>query len=151
MVPVRIVALERFPTTAHGKIDKAGLPVPDLTDTGAAHQPPRDPVEELIAAIWRQELNLADGEGLGVHDGFVALGGHSLLATQIVSRVRDAFGIDLPIGVVFERQTIAGLTTALREREPRPGHVMTIARLRHQIDQLSDQQVEQLIAEANAS
>src|SRR5262249_30540059 len=63
-------------------------------------------VEEMVASGWSALLGL---ERVGAHDSFFDLGGHSLLATQVVSRLRDAFGVEIPLRALFESPTVAGL------------------------------------------
>jgi acyl carrier protein len=108
MVPSALVFLDFLPLTPNGKIDRRALPRPDqsrpeLEDEFVA---PRTPTEELLAEKWSEVLKV---ERVGVHDNFFALGGHSLLATQVISRLREAFGIALPLRSLFERPTVAGL------------------------------------------
>jgi amino acid adenylation domain-containing protein len=108
MVPSAFISLESLPLTPNGKIDRQSLPDPGharLTDA-AEFVPPRNPVEEMIATGWAAILGL---ERVGIHDNFFQLGGHSLLATQVVSRLRDAFGVEIPLRALFESPTVAGL------------------------------------------
>ena len=74
--------------------------------------PHRTPVEEILANIWSEVLKL---DKVGIHDNFFHLGGHSLLATQVVSRIRDALKLDLPLRTLFEAPTIHGLAQKLQE------------------------------------
>ncbi|HZF12188.1 MAG TPA: amino acid adenylation domain-containing protein, partial [Thermoanaerobaculia bacterium] len=108
MVPSHLVLLDALPLTAHGKVDRAALPEPDPDRAGVEAElvAPRGPLEEAVARIWLELLGL---EAVGVLDNFFALGGHSLLATQVVSRLRDSQGVELPVRALFEEPTIAGL------------------------------------------
>ncbi len=108
MVPPLFVPLETLPRTAGGKVDRRALPAPDADAVSARadYVAPRSEVEEELARLWGEVLGV---ERVGIHDGFFALGGHSLLATQLVSRVRDAFGVELPLRRLFETPTVAAL------------------------------------------
>jgi amino acid adenylation domain-containing protein len=108
MVPAAFVLLYALPLTAHGKIDRRALPAPDQArpELKSAYVAPGTPVEEILIGIWAEVLGI---EQAGIHDNFFELGGHSLLATQVVSRVRDAFQVELPLRVFFESTTVAGL------------------------------------------
>ncbi|MGH7834013.1 MAG: phosphopantetheine-binding protein, partial [Candidatus Binatia bacterium] len=126
MVPSAFVLLDVLPRTPHGKLDRRALPEPDqsrpeLEENLAA---PRTPVEEAIVEIWREVLSL---DRVGVHDNFFELGGHSLLATQVISRLREAFQVELPLRSLFERPTIAGLADQVdivlwAGKKPQTGH-----------------------------
>ncbi len=104
MVPTEFVVLDRLPLNANGKVDRRALPAPGPS-VAAGRLAPRTPAEELVADVFERVL----GTRPGVHDNFFDLGGHSLRATQAVSRVREAFGADLPLRAIFEDPTVAGL------------------------------------------
>jgi amino acid adenylation domain-containing protein len=108
MAPAAYVWLDSLPMTPNGKIDRRALPAPDKTrpELEAAFVAPRTPAEERLAAICAGALGL---ERVGIRDNFFDLGGHSLLAVQVVSRVRQAFAIELPLRSLFENPTVAGL------------------------------------------
>jgi amino acid adenylation domain-containing protein len=112
MVPSAYVVLAAFPLTANGKIDRAALPAPADRPAAEVLVAPRTQEEEVLAAIWAGVLGL---DHVGVHDDFFALGGHSLLATQVISRVRDAFGVELQVRALFEAPTIADLAKRIIE------------------------------------
>ncbi|HEV7509115.1 MAG TPA: amino acid adenylation domain-containing protein [Thermoanaerobaculia bacterium] len=106
MVPAAWVLLDRLPLTANGKVDRAALPAPEEHGEGGAYVAPRSPVEEVLAGIWEEVLEL---QRVGVEDDFFALGGHSLVAAQVTSRVLKAFSVDLPLRFLFEHPTVAAL------------------------------------------
>jgi len=112
MVPSVVVVLDRLPLTPNGKIDVAALPPPDMTTPTAKFVAPRTPLEEALAAIWVDALQVAR---VGATDDFFDLGGHSLLATRLVARVRDVLGVELPVGTLFERPTVAALAAWVEE------------------------------------
>jgi acyl carrier protein len=109
MVPAAFVALDALPLTRNGKVDRRALPEP-ATETADGYTPPRTPTEEVLASIW---ADLLEREHVGADDGFFALGGHSLLATRVVSRVRETFGVELPLRVTFEQPTLGALAAEI--------------------------------------
>ncbi len=108
MVPSDVVMLECFPLNPNGKIDRNALPLPDKSrdKSDSLFVAPRNEVEEKVAAIWEDVLNLSQ---ISVNDNFFELGGHSLNATQVISRIYDAFRINLPIASIFETQNLADM------------------------------------------
>jgi acyl carrier protein len=112
--------LPKLPLNANGKIDRQALPKPeDVRGAGKETIAPRTPSEEVVAAIWAEVLKRDD---LSVDDNFFEIGGHSLLATQIASRLREHFGIPVPVRAVFESPSIAELAKRMdRSRREEQG------------------------------
>ena len=114
MVPVAWVEMARLPLSPNGKVDRKNLPAPEYNrpELAGEYQGARTPAEEVMANIWGEVLRV---DQVGVHDQFFELGGHSLLATQVVSRIRHAFQVELPLRALFEVPTVAGLTERVEQ------------------------------------
>jgi amino acid adenylation domain-containing protein len=110
MVPAAVLVLEALPLLPNGKLDRHSLPAPPQTSAETTFLPPRNQIEELVAAVWSDFLPV---ERVGRHDNFFTLGGHSLLATQVVSRLRSAFACDVTLATLFEAPTVAGVSAAI--------------------------------------
>ncbi|HEY0603423.1 MAG TPA: amino acid adenylation domain-containing protein, partial [Herpetosiphonaceae bacterium] len=125
MIPAALIALDALPLTPNGKIDRRALPAPDASESIIADEfvAPSTPTEQLLAAIWSEVLQ---HEPIGVHDDFFALGGHSLLATQVISRLRTALQIELPLRILFEQPTIAGCAAEIEQRQQQGERVASI-------------------------
>ena len=159
MIPSAFVLLDALPLTANGKLNCRALPAPGQAppELESDYVAPRTPTEELLAEIWAEVLKLKQ---IGVNDDFFQLGGHSLLATQVISRVRERFRIDLPLHYLFEFSTVAGLASAVDDfaRTATATALSKITRdpdrraegLLATINELSDEQVEVLLAETLA-
>ena len=120
MMPSAFVVLESLPLTANGKVDRRALIAlddaikPQLTENYIA---PQTPIEQVLVKIFAEVLGL---KHVGINDNFFELGGHSLLATQLVSRIRDAFGFELPLRSVFETPRIVDLSKLVESKENNP-------------------------------
>ncbi|WP_369356029.1 amino acid adenylation domain-containing protein [Streptomyces sp. cg2] len=115
MVPSSFVVLDALPLTPNGKIDRRALPDPEPAAGGTAYAAPRNAVEEALAAVWAEVL---DVERIGVHDNFFALGGDSIAGLQVAVLARKA-GLRLASKDLFRLQTIAALGPAVTvDRRP---------------------------------
>jgi amino acid adenylation domain-containing protein len=114
MVPSSLRILEALPLNANGKLDYAKLSIWSQSDEDVESRwtPPRTPLEETIAEIFREVLEL---ERIGIHENFFRLGGHSLLATRAIMRLNESFGISLPLRHLFEYTTVAELASAIEQ------------------------------------
>jgi thioesterase domain-containing protein len=110
LVPSAFVAMDEFPVTVHGKVDRRLLPDPGVADGERAYEPPVGPVEEPLAELWQRLLGVARA---GRDDNFFALGGHSLLAMQMVNELRTLLRVELPFRAVFESLTLADLAARI--------------------------------------
>ncbi|HSK63754.1 MAG TPA: amino acid adenylation domain-containing protein, partial [Pyrinomonadaceae bacterium] len=119
MVPSVFVRLDQLPLLPSGKIDRRALPAPDefgRTQQGE-YRPPRTLAEETLCGIWEEVLGL---DRISADDNFFELGGHSLLATQVVSRVKEAVAVDLPLIRFFQTPVLSDLARFI-EHNLRPG------------------------------
>jgi amino acid adenylation domain-containing protein len=108
MVPSLWTFLDALPLSPNGKVDRRALPEP--RGVTRQHVPPRSVLEERVARVWCDVLRV---ERAGANDDFFELGGNSLLATQVVARLSDVLGAELPLRLLFEHPDLEGLARAL--------------------------------------
>jgi amino acid adenylation domain-containing protein len=110
MVPAAFVILEALPVMHNGKVDRRQLPEPEQLHPETELIAPRTIIEELLTVVWKELLGI---EQISVHHNFFELGGHSLLGTQLIGRLRKLFRVELPLRLLFDSPTIAGMAAAV--------------------------------------
>jgi len=113
MMPAVIIEMDAFPLTPSGKINRKALPIPD--EAARVHSEkiaPRTPIEELLVSLCSRVLHMNE---VGINDNFFEIGGHSLLATQMMSRIRDAFEVELPLKDFYENPVISDLALKIEQ------------------------------------
>jgi amino acid adenylation domain-containing protein len=153
MIPASISVIEELPLTRNGKVDRVALAA--LGRANASQPPtfaePRTQNEKKLAEIWGEllgieKVNVDDRFLVSIHDHFFDLGGHSLLAVQMFSRVREAFGVELPLNLIFtSAPTIAGLAKAIEDYTIESADVNEIAAMLEELDGLSDEELQALL------
>lgn len=113
LVPSAIVVLDRIPLNPNGKADRSALPAPAAQGGPSTAS---DAIEEEIAGIWADALGVGRVE---TDRNFFDLGGHSLIATRVVARIRERYGVALPMRLMFEGCTVAELAELVRQAGPR--------------------------------
>ncbi|MEE8522296.1 MAG: amino acid adenylation domain-containing protein, partial [Thermoanaerobaculia bacterium] len=129
-IPGLFVQLKRLPLSLAGKVDVRALPTLEEVRSGIqrAYTAPRTTTERIVSEIWQEVLGhtLPEGQRIGARDNFFTLGGHSLLATRIISRLHQAFGVELPLRRLFDAPTVAQLSGLIddlaisQEKSPAP-------------------------------
>jgi acyl carrier protein len=147
MVPSALVQIDAVPLTKNGKVDTTALPSPESVGTEKSQVAPRNDSEKQLVEIWREVLRI---DNFGVEDNFFELGGHSLLATQVISRVRSAFHVQLPLRSLFDAPTVAGLAAEIA-RTPQSSEDEELAKLLSELEGLSDEEAERLLASEGGS
>jgi acyl-CoA synthetase (AMP-forming)/AMP-acid ligase II/acyl carrier protein len=112
MVPAGFIRMELLPLTSNGKVDRSALPAPSVANTLCEDNfvSPSGPVQQRLAGIIASLLHI---ERIGANDNFFRLGGHSLLGTQLIARVNETFGVELPLLQLFDHPTLTGMSGAI--------------------------------------
>jgi len=124
--------------------------VPEFSESEANESfvAPRTPTEETLASIWRDTLGVPQ---VGVESNFFDLGGHSLLATRVMSQVRERFGVELPLRMLFESPTIAALAQHLDAVQSKDTQLQRILSMLENVENISEEEVTALLAKAEAA
>jgi acyl-CoA synthetase (AMP-forming)/AMP-acid ligase II/acyl carrier protein len=146
MIPSVFIFLTELPLTPNGKVNRKALPEPERSggEVGAGYVAARTPVEEVLCGMWEQVLRV---ERVGVHDNFFELGGHSLLATQVISQVREAFGVELPLRRLFETPTVATLAAEVEVKQLEQADSEKLRELLEELEELSEEAAASIAAQ----
>ena len=142
MVPAVFVPMDAFPLTATGKLDRRALPAPEAGPAEGGYTAPGTEVEQVLCGLWAELLGV---ERVGIHDDFFELGGHSLLATRVVARLRGLFRIEVPLRVLFETPTVAGVAEFFAAEPGRDARARQVGRTLIRLSQLSDDEASEAL------
>jgi amino acid adenylation domain-containing protein len=144
MIPTAFVYVSALPLTPNGKLDLRALPAPDNGSLAQARSSllAESETERVIARIWQDVLHAGR---ICVDDSFFELGGHSLLAVQVISRLREAFDVEIPLRVFFENPTVASLAFNVDQFRNNCAQVTEIAAILDDLESLSDDQAQELL------
>uniref|UniRef100_UPI001CFAE68B non-ribosomal peptide synthetase n=1 Tax=Pseudomonas sp. MWU16-30317 TaxID=2878095 RepID=UPI001CFAE68B len=144
MLPSAIVRLPAMPKTPNGKLDRKALPPPRRSAGEGARALPEGALAQQVAAIWAQVLGI---DSVGAEDDFFHLGGHSLLAVQVLVRVRDQLGRDVPLATLFEHPGLADFCAQLAPQVDEQESVQAqLAKSLEVLKRLSSEEVNELIS-----
>jgi acyl carrier protein len=149
MLPVSFVVLDALPLTTTGKVDRNALPIDQIgVEVKENYLASRTALEQVLANIFSEILSV---ERVGANDSFFDLGGHSLLATQVLSRVREAFHLEVPLRKLFKAPTVAAFAAAILEDEAERESVERTAELLLKVANISDEEVDELLIGRNGA
>jgi acyl carrier protein len=134
MVPAVFLHLRDLPLTPNGKLDRNALPAPDDSNMlpNENYVSPRTALEEKLSVVIAQLLGI---DRVGVNDNFFLIGGHSLFGTQLTARIRNGFGVDLPLRSIFESPTTAQLARQIESIMAARICSMTFDEVQHALEQ----------------
>ena len=144
MLPAAITPLDSLPLTVSGKIDQRALLGQNLSRPVQAgnYVAARTPIEEELVELWSKLLKI---EQIGVYDNFFELGGHSLLLTRLASQIREQFGVELPLRILFDAPTIESMTSAIADYQLSQTDSEEAAELLAEIQHLSPEEIRALL------
>lgn len=143
MVPSSFVAVETLPLNANGKLDRSALAEREISQIPeVVSDPGLDSVQSKLVSIWREVLGVG---AINVDDNFFELGGHSLLAVQIIARLRNAFGVPVPLRCIFEAPTVAGLAEVIAQYSSESHEEEDVTRILREIEGLSEEEAQRLL------
>jgi len=115
MIPEIMMELEAFPQTPNGKINKKGLPDPNVQElVSMPYVAPQNEQEGTLVEIWKEILRI---EQIGVNDNFFELGGHSLLAVKITNQIAQQMTARLTLRAFFEGPTVRQIAARIEKGE----------------------------------
>ena len=149
-LPSGYVFLDVLPVTSTGKVDRQALLQMEVQQAAASGEyvAPSTEVEKELAAMWQEVMGI---ERVGVHDDFFDLGGHSLIATQLVARIRDAFQFSLPLVTLFETPTVAEIARLITAHLLSMEAEDDLAGLLDELEEMSEEEVQQMLADEKQS
>jgi aspartate racemase len=147
MIPAAWVLLDALPLTPNGKVDRRALPLPAEDGRRAVYEAPRTPLEQEIVATCADLLGL-DPDRIGIRDSFFDLGGHSLLATQLIARLHDRLGIEIPLRLLFDTPDLEAFAERITEQEIAAAGSEDLSALLDEMDGLSPEELRELLSEA---
>ncbi|HEK1688696.1 TPA: non-ribosomal peptide synthetase, partial [Pseudomonas putida] len=143
MVPVHLLLLEQLPLSPNGKLERRALPSPELAQ--ARYVAPRSEREQQLAQIWKDVLQVPQ---VGLEDDFFALGGHSLLATQVIVRIREHLGIEVPLKTLFNARHLGEFSASVQALDVGNDPLMDeLAKSLEALERLTGDELEKLISE----
>jgi surfactin family lipopeptide synthetase A len=128
MSPSQIMILTEMPLTPNGKIDRKALPKPEEREGLETYQAPEGLIENSLASIWKELLQV---ERVGRGDNFFHLGGHSLIATRLISKIRQAESIEVPLRAVFEHPVLCDFAHVIEQKYQSAGILPPITKIEH--------------------
>ncbi len=148
MIPAVFKFMESLPLT-NGKVDRKALPAPgkDRPELSVAYVAPRSGVEKKLAGIWSEVLLI---DQVGVDDNFFDLGGHSLTASRVITRVIQAFRLELSVKALFDSPTVNDMAAVIMENQMKSANVAELAQMLIEVEAMTEEDARKEIAGARA-